>query len=355
MFDYAYFYQKRTMAFVTRAKATYYDVELAPYGKKLSTIRVIGSYTLDNDLIVQIDRYLFLLDSCVPSVGEDTTTISLRPFYSLFDRDIPYVRAANTTVQIRNDLTTYFKNCTDPLFRFPWLQPMSDDTALPYITPEVDETGRYNMKNYIEQVAETIYLHYENVSGTVNITAERRRFLPEDTVAPSESTTLEFVPIYDTSITRDILISAAFSMDLISKITHYDPDTSVSTDYYLLTDGTVSTDVNAESRAEGRWIVYKAPNVNVGLIAAQFARSRYSHSIEVRTPITDEISAQAVARKNPAYYCKCRIKLPSGAVIDSRITSINVRSAENRAVTITAGQAITRLSEIIQEVRNARN
>ena len=354
MYDYAYFYNLRTHAVITTVRIASYDLELLPYGKKLSTIRVKGRLELADAALVEINEYFFVLDSCVPNEDGDTTTVSMKPLYTIFDRMIPFVQQNTITDQIYTDIGMYFTNCCDPLFRYSWLTCEWDDSTLPYIRPAVDDTGRYNMADYLELVVETLYLSYSFTPAEIILSPLRRWTVGEGT-APIEARTMEYPLIYDCSTTKDVLLGASFSQDLISKITHYDPDNQTSTDYYLLSDGTVTTDGTDANRVEGRWIFYKAASVNSGLIAAQFARSRYSHSIAFLVRITDTIDVISVYRREPYYYGKCTIKLPSGAVIQSRITSVNARSGENKVNRLTAGKSLTTLNEIIQEVRNARN
>ena len=355
MFDYCYIYAKRTLALICAARITDYDLELAPYGKKVSTVRIQGRRELISEAVIQIGKYFFVLDAATPTESENTTTISMKPFLTIFDRDIPFTQRSNITAQITTDIDNYFTNCSDPLFALSWLEAMGENTALPYVKPNVDDTGRYNLYEYMMQVSETVYVEIASTGTAVQLEVLRRRFLEDGGSAPIESTTVEWPLIYDCSITRNVLVSSTFAQDLISKITHYDPDNAASTDYYLLDDGTVTTDGSAANRVEGRWILYKAAGVNSGLIAAQFARSRYSHSITFLEKLTDAIDTLSVERRDPRYNAKCTVKLPSGTVIHSRITSINRRSSQSGVVRLTAGRTLTTLNEIIQEVRNARN
>lgn len=354
MYDFAYFYALRTLTLRLTARVVYHDLELTPYGKKLSTIRIKGRVELNENMIVQIDRYLYVLDSCVPAQDENTTTVSMKPFYTIFDRAIPFTQQSTIKAQLATDITANFTNCSDPLFRYSWLTASADASSLPYVRPAVDDAGRYNLAEYLEAVVGTVYMEYELSNGVVTLTPAARWIVGTGT-APTETRTLEWPLTYDCASTKDVLVGASFSQDLISKITHYDPDAGTSTDYYLLDDGTVTTNASAANRVEGRWILYKASNVEIGLITAQFARSRYSHSISFLVRITDAIDVISAYRREPYYYAPCVIRLPSGSVINSRITSVNVRSGENKVNRLTAGKSLTTLNEIIQEVRNARN
>ena len=155
-----------------------------------------------------------------------------------------------------------------------------------------------------------------------------------------EDYTYEVSPDYDTDGGAEQLTRCVFTRDLIAKLTYYIKANGTGTDYYLLDDGTVTTDGTTANRVRGRWILYEAEDANIGLISAQFARSEYSHSIELMT-----------SQEAPTYYSRCRIRLPSGAVISSRVTSITATSGDDR-LKIKAGRAATTLSEIIQEVRS---
>lgn len=357
MYDYARFYTLNGYEYITGARIKSYDLYLEPYGNRTSTVQVLGRLRFDEqNTLVLINDMLFLLNATTSYSAEETTNITLLPLYSIFDRRIPFTQKSNTLEQIAQDINTYFAECTDPKFRYAWLYVVTPaSTTLPYTRPDVDETGRYNMREYLETVAENVLVKYNVYSASVRVSTSRRWFIPSDEAAPDEYYSSEKVQIYDTTITQDILVSATFAEDLISKVTHYDPDTGTSTDYYLLLDGTITTDGTAANRADGRWIVYSAPNANIGLVSAQFARSRYSHAIELIAGAYKGDDIVFVDRRFPNYYCKCKIKLRDGSVIDSRVTGINVRSGENEVSRITAGRALTKLNEIIQEVRNAYN
>lgn len=356
MFEYATFYNKRTYALITQDRVVSYDIDVLPYDKnKRSTFAIKGRKYYDGEMLVQLGEYLFLLDACIPSTTDDTTSVTVKPFYLIFDRSIPFTQRSTIIEQIRRDVNAHFKNCTDALFALSWLVPLGDDdSTLPYVKPAVDDNGYYNLYEYIQTVSDVVLLEYNVQPGGVIVEALRRRFLPSSDAAPEESTTLEFSPVYDAT-GRDRLLSASFATDLISKITHIDPDAGTTTDYYLLDDGTVTTNAAAPNRLEGRWIIYTAANVNEGLVAAQFARSRYSHSIQIATELADGTDVIAQQKLKPAYNAKCTVKLAVGVVVDTRVTSVVYKSSENKVATVTCGRALTKLNDIIQEVRNARN
>lgn len=335
MFDMAHFYALADFSFVASVNiVSYGPLELSPYGKTKSNIVIEGRHDFSQELIMCADKYAWLVSACVPSNDNDTTTITLLPFYYVFDRYIPYTQQAlGVTMQITADIWTYFANCTDAMFAYPYINPQTYSGASRYsFAPAVDESGFYNLKAYMDSMAPYVGVYLSWNSAAITLT-----------VLDREDYTYEFSPKYDTDGGAEKLTKAVFTRDLISKLTYYNKATGTSTDYYLLDDGTVTTNGTAANRARGRWILYEADDVNIGLISAQFARSEYSHAIELMT------SQQA-----PTYYARCEIRLPSGEVIQSRVTSISASSGDDR-LKIKAGRAATTLSEIISEVQNAQN
>lgn len=353
MFEIAYFRNINTFDVIGKAKVLSYDIDICAYNKTVSTMTVEGRLLLPDICIVQMGKYLFMLDACTPSTQDEISAISLKPFFTIFDRAIPYVAQSTIYEQLVTDITDQFTNCADPRFRYSWLGVQSAAISMNYVKPEVDETGRYNLLAYIEQIAADVIGYCYATTQTIIVRFWRRAFPPDENPSDyPEMTTHEYIPFYDATAGKDIVTSASFTQSLISKITHFDPDNQTSTDYYLLDDGTVTTNMSATNRVDGKWIVYSASNVNDGLIAAQFARSRYSHSIELKAPIGGYTYMNG---DSPYYYARCRIKLPGGQLVESRVTSVRLKSQENGMLNITAGRSLTKLSEIVQEVRNARN
>lgn len=347
MYNFVQFFRRDTWYKFASARIVDYSLCLEPYGSKVSSIEVKGRLTIDEGAFAIIESYAFVVKSCISTGDKETTVLGLSPFYTLFDRDIVYTARSSISEQIRHDILNHFKNCSDAHYSMSYIDVSSTGDELTYLAPGVDETGRYNLKEYLELVADRILVSYTLSGSGVALSITQRNFIPTTDAPPSVPTTEEKIPIYDTTITKDVLISATFTNDLISKITHYDPVLHTATDYYLLADGTITTNGSDSNRVDGRWIVYTASNVNEGLIAAQFARSRYSHSIDVI------VTGAEQHRTHPNYFCMCKIKLRNGEVIESRVTGILETSRQNAVTQITAGLAITKLSEIVREVRNA--
>lgn len=331
MFDIAHFFAQSDFSFVASVNIiSYGPLELSPYGRTKSNVVIQGRHDFTQELIMCADKYAWLVSACVPSNDNDTTTITLLPLYNIFDRYIPYTaQALGVTMQIDADIWTYFKNCSDAMFAYPYIFPQTYSGASRYnFVPAVNESGMYNLKAYMDSMAPYVgvYLSWTRSGLTL-------------TILDREDYAYEFSPKYDTDGGAEKLMRAVFTRDLISKLTYYNKATGASTDYYLLDDGTVTTDGSAANRVRGRWILYEAENANIGLITAQFAHSEYSHSIELMT-----------SQQPPTYYSRCKIRLPSGEVLQSRVTSISASSGDDR-LKIKAGRAATTLSEIISEVK----
>ena len=327
MFDIAYFFKRTGFVFTGFANVLKHSLDLVPYGKALSTITVEGRLDYVDEMLVCIDEYAWLVNACNPSDSENTTTFTLLPLYWIFDRDILYVAQSDTSMQILTDIYNEFTNNGDLLFRESWIQPAGTSAGAASVVPAVSEWGYYNLREYIDSAASAVIVDYKwTNSGIYLYVLDRGQY------------TAERDWTYDTDSGKEQLERAVYKRDLISKLTYYNKADGSTTDYYLLTDGTVTTDASAPDRARGRWILYAAEDVNIGLITAQFARSEYSHSIELYT-----------SQGAPLYYANCRIRLPSGTVLQSRVTSVVKKSGDERYL-VKLGRAATKLTEIIQEV-----
>ena len=330
MYDIAHLYAAADFSRVASVEILSYNpLELTPYGRNKSNVIVKGRYDLTDELILCVDKYAWLVSACVPSNDNDTTTVTLAPFFQIFDRWIPYTaQAGGVTAQLQMDIYTHFTVCSDAYYARAYIMPVSGGASRYNYAPAVSESGMYNLRDYINSMAPYVGVYLIWTSSGIELRSIDR-----------EDYTYEVAPDYDTDGGAEQLTRVVFTRELISKVTYYNKTDGTSRDYYLLDDGTVTTDGTAANRVRGRWILYEAEDANIGLITAQFARSEYSHSIELMT-----------RQQAPAYYSRCRVRLPSGAVISSHVTSI-IASSDDDRLKIKAGRAAVTLSEVIQEIR----
>lgn len=330
MFEYASIYRKADFGLVANAPILAYNLALEPYGKARSTMTIAGTFNLQDELIVCSEKYAWVLDSCVPTPYADTTSLGMLPLFRLFDRSIQYVAQASTVLQILNDLYYQFKSNADSLFAFSWLDVSGGYDESVTISPTVDDTGRYNMADYLDKVAASVIVDPHWTTDGIALTVIKRT---DYTLEPK-------LVYYDVGSGNDELTRAVYKRDLISRITYHNTDTGAETDYYLLVDGTVTTNAAAANRVRGRWIIYSSSDPDIGLITAQFTRSQLSHSLELLTH-----------QAPPLYYGPCKVRLADNELLESRVTSIGIRSTDDRYI-IKVGKAATTLIEIIQELQH---
>ena len=95
MFEFATFCNKRTYALIAQDRVVSYDIDVLPYDKnKRSTFTINGRKYYDGEMLVQLGEYLFLLDACIPSTTDDTTSVTVKPFYLIFDRSILFTQSS---------------------------------------------------------------------------------------------------------------------------------------------------------------------------------------------------------------------------------------------------------------------
>ena len=114
------------------------------------------------------------------------------------------------------------------------------------------------------------------------------------------------------------LISEDYSSINVSKVTVlYGEETSsgasLSRDYYLLSDGTITTTQTQENRVEGEWkLIYTKDEIDVESAAyTELNRAQYGHKIVFDATNMDF-----------NLYDKVRIRLNNGNIVDSFVSGI---------------------------------
>lgn len=215
MFEYASIYRKADFGLVANAPILAYNLALEPYGKARSTMTIAGTFNFQDELIVCSEEYAWVLDSCVPTPYADTTSLGMLPLFRLFDRSIQYVAQASTVLQILNDLYYQFKSNADSLFALPWLEVSGGYDESVTISPTVDETGRYNMADYLDKVAASVIVDPHWTTDGIALTVIKRA---DYTLEPK-------LVYYDVGSGNDELTRAVYKRDLISRITYHNTDT----------------------------------------------------------------------------------------------------------------------------------
>lgn len=131
-----------------------------------------------------------------------------------------------------------FINQTDEAYRIPYIE-VSTATSTPYVAPEMDEDEKlfsvYEYINYVRSL-KGVYVDVAFDNDSINITIERHPLVSHNIIFGSMG--------YE-------LVSENYSNKVTSKVTAI--ANGVATNYYLMEDGTTTTDPSSGTRVVGEW------------------------------------------------------------------------------------------------------
>lgn len=290
----------------------------------VSQFTVIGEYKDIEKNYVIFDDYIGIVKSCEPSDGE--TLIKCNDIVFLFARDALY-DGESTSIEkfIADEISDNIINISDDMYKLPYIN-VSYTTQTPFIAPNTEGLV-YNLKSYIAKVLrmKRIFLSYEIAGNTLNISIAQKT-IPTRNI--------------DFAMSDYQLINETYSANQTAKVTAINDD--VTTDYYLFTDGTYSTDPELKPRAVGEWVMVKADDIDK--VGDEFAKNSSSHLIEFysnkKLGFCDEITIRS-----------------QGRVVNSYIAQISKKSNDNRylyksgELLNTASEKLTVMSQQIEEVK----
>lgn len=290
----------------------------------VSQFTVIGEYKDIEKNYVIFDDYIGIVKSCEPSDGE--TLIKCNDIVFLFARDALY-DGESTSIEkfIADEISDNIINISDDMYKLPYIN-VSYTTQTPFIAPNTEGLV-YNLKSYIAKVRrmKRIFLSYEIAGNTLNISIAQKT-IPTRNI--------------DFAMSDYQLINETYSANQTAKVTAINDD--VTTDYYLFTDGTYSTDPELKPRAVGEWVMVKADDIDK--VGDEFAKNSSSHLIEFysnkKLEFCDEITIRS-----------------QGRVVNSYIAQISKKSNDNRylyksgELLNTASEKLTVMSQQIEEVK----
>ena len=198
----------------------------------------------------------------------------------------------------------------DSLYAMPYLDIRAGGgTAL--IKPSRNEYGLYTMTAYLKKLRKKgINIQYDLTGDKLVISFAKY---------PTEQASIDFV-------CHNTVTGETYGGFTVTKVTNY--TNGVPTDYYLLSDGTVTNDASAENRVYGSWEV--TVNSEEDAILEKFAAT-YGHQILFHSKEKYEL------------YTPLRLRMPSGKMLDSFISCVGVKSNDSHYY-YTAGELRTTLT-----------
>lgn len=281
---------------------TAWDVPIASTTDESGSITAYGEYAGYEGNFILMDGTLYLIQSVSPD--NSTTVISITSVLDFFDRPVT-ISGSTCGGILSNILTNDYINQTDPLYKYSYITVTNTDTTA------VSLSGSYSFKELVSQFADSVEVTIDGrgFNLAVSITTANR---------PSHVVT------FDGS---EQLLSQTFSRSSVGKVT------ISGTDYYLKTDGTITTTMPASAdRVQGEWVVATS-----GTADKVFAKNSESHKVEWmsfdRLGLRDSV----------------RFRL-NNAVYESTISYIGSNSTDTR-YKYKSGELATTLTEKIRRMQ----
>ncbi|MDO4565866.1 MAG: hypothetical protein Q4B42_00895 [Oscillospiraceae bacterium] len=317
-------YLKRRSTFKTYAALDAIEWKIAQESiyDNVSSIEVKGEYSDINGDFFICDGFIGVVRDSAPENGQ--TKINCNGILTAFSRDLIYPGAGVSTEDfIASQLTASFGSVNDEVYAMPYLEILTPATSTSFIKPDIENDYLYNLKSYI-----ALARRLKSVFTTFAVEEDRLTA----TIAARAVATHNI----DFAEAAHELTDEKYSDKSVAKITAVVE--GVGTDYFLMADGTITTNPGSDPRASGTWetLVVKDASKVEDTVADQFAKNSHSHSIEFYTS------------KRLGFYDKLNIRL-HGAVVTSYVSQI-IRTHKDDRYLIKSGELRVTMTEKSLEV-----
>ena len=230
----------------------------------------------------------FLMFDGMPFVGIVTevdidggrTEISVEQAIKLFSRDMFYSATSYTYMEdyLKSLIDDNYTNCTDDLYEVPFLVVNALSHTSGSCKPDLDD-NIYNIKSYTSKLRrlQDIVCEWDFNRTQLVLNIYKKSF---------------GIHNIDMSNPRYIITEQTISNQVVGKITVFCEENSAYSNWYLKTDGTVtSTQPSDADRVQGDWATLVVNNVAdiTDDVKDEFAQNYYSHKISFFTDSHFEI------------------------------------------------------------------
>lgn len=259
---------------------------------------------VSGDFVLNDDGFLAIIDSVDKEAG--AMQINAKDISNLFSRKIVYDGSqSSTSVEsyIKQKIDANYITLADTMFRLPFLTVTTGSTTAEISQPDT-EGGFYTIKSYLSKVRRLYGIHMEWSISVNTLTGNLKQ---------SDTRKQLFL---DNS--NHHIVEEAYSGITVSKITALNSGTQTATDYYLLEDGTVTTNMNAPGRVDGLWdaITVGDNEIELERVKDKLKENTFSHKITF-------LASEKDARYNFYDYVKVNLR---GNIYESYIAKHIVNS-----------------------------
>jgi hypothetical protein len=303
-----------------------YDLILGSTNNNVGTVQVpVELEGLENQFFIADDR-MWVIKSLAPDKGK--TIITLNDISWMFARDLLWDDTTTySTIEecIADTIDTEYINLADTEYDTPYVR-VSYSTATAWIKPDT-ENGLWNLKGYIAKVRrmKNVFLSFSISGNYLDIEIEQK--------TPT---------LWKLDFATDVakMYQETYQKTATAKIT-----VNGTTDYYMFTDGTYSTNPAAGTRIQGEWLQVQV-NANedeTDKVEDIFSKNAESMILEFYT--TEPVE----------FYDTVQLR-HEGRVVTGTLSLVSISSSDNRRycktgdLINTVPEAISVLSERIEKV-----
>lgn len=259
----------------TTCSVTNYELITESIYDEISDIRVTAAKVKpkEGDIVFLENGFAGIVQEAEGNVH--ALDLRCRQMVTIFDRDIFYSEPQGAYIEERleNMIDVNFTNQPDALYRLPYLEVIVETRTASSMRPDIDDDGLYNIKSYIAKLRRllNIFVTFEFKRSRLIVRIARK-------IVPTKQ-----IDFSDADLR---IIERSFSCERIGKITSWAEDTNEKKDWYLKTDGTVTSIYSEEGRVDGEWQPIKVREaVDVAdAVADKFKNNSFSHKITFTAP-----------------------------------------------------------------------
>lgn len=287
--------------------------------------------------LIKYEESIGIIDKITSSKDSVVYTIQVNDIHSLFDRDIILTNESlisSTGIEdfISQIIYDRFTDSSDTLLNIPYLT-TSIGTHTPLNITVDTNNSIYNFMSFLA-LAKRLYgidlVFTIPVDGALSCSIEKH-----------SSTEIEI----DLNARMFVSVNTVYSEDIIAKVTIYSLETSTEFDYFLLSDGTITTTSSDPNRVIGETTtIYVQTDAEVAQKAIDtFKDNSFIHNISFSLVADNDLYETELFKVNN----QLKVKTPSNGVFSTYIAKV-VTSMKSSVIQVECGNTKVYLTDILK-------
>lgn len=288
-------------------------------------------------IVVKDINYKGIIENVETEKDKNISKINASEIDNIFDRKTilsneSLISSTGLEDFIQKTINNNFSNSADTLLNISYLKAHVYTHTKLNFKVDTQESGIYNLRTFLGNVKEKYNIHLE-----YEFTKDGFLYV---NICKGELATLDI----DATLEDIITYEEVYSVDTISKVTVLATETNQQFNYYLLTDRTISTDINNSNRAKGTIeIVTCESDVDAYQKAIDtFKSNSYKHNIELIITKDSKIFNENdfIIGRN------LRIKTKNNGIYNTFISEINKKGNSNVYAVTCGNMRVTLLEKL---------